>query len=370
MGALENIKNGITNSLGSGIIGLGLGTIKGIMQGDMQNNYAKKLAEKQQEIARQNALDKWSLEKASMQKAGINMSVMNGMQPTAIQQGMPTQGINNEANTPSLADGEQQMSQANVNKTEEQKNEEFLKQAEDYWASETKQRLANAQLNGAQTAFTNVQSLQGDYEYRIRQGVINAYGGTSEYGKALNNMFWRRYESLGQEITESMSKVGLNQWNTQLALQKTIESQEFIKLGWYTAVANKMYQQGMLKLGQDRLEFDKNAFKSNLWFEIDKFNRSIGLEWQKFNWQKGIDAVQMQYTKTLIKNLDQERYWKPVTVLSQAFRDVAVGTSALNDSSERDEASKFKDIGIGAGAILGAAGGLAGTLGRLAMLVK
>ena len=126
----------------------------------------------------------------------------------------------------------------------------------------------------------------------------------------------------------------------------------------------------MLKLGQDRLEFDKNAFKSNLWFEIDKFNRSIGLEWQKFNWQKGIDAVQMQYTKTLIKNLDQERYWKPVTVLSQAFRDVAVGTSALNGSSERDEASKFKDIGIGAGAILGAAGGLAGTLGRLAMLVK
>lgn len=351
MGAIDNIIQGATNSIGSGVIGLGLGTLKGAIGANMSYRQAKKLAKMQNEMARQNTLDKWSLEKSAMQKAGINMSALNGMQTTAIQQATPTQNVDTNMPLPSIAEGAQQMSQANVNKTEKDKNEEFMKQAGDYWASETKQRLADAQLKGAQEAFTNVQKLTGDYEYRVRQGVINAYGGPSEYGRALNLAFWRRYESLGQEITESMSRVGLNQWNTQLAMQKTIESQEFVRIGWYNAVANKMYQQGMLKLGHDRLEFDKNAFKSNLWFEMDKFNRSIGLEFRKFNWQKGIDAVQMQYTKTLIKGEEQTQYWKPVTVLSQAFRDVCVGIGGLS----------------------GAAGGLAGALGMLskvATLIK
>lgn len=369
MSAIDNIIEGASNSLGSGAINLGLGAIKGLIQKSQQEKSAKELANFQNELARKNALDKWSIEKSSMQKAGINMAALQNMQTTAIQQATPTPIINNESNIPDIASGANNLSAAGKQKTEEELNEEFLKQSGDYWAAQTKQRLADAQLKGAQDTWTKTQEATGSYELRVRQGVINAYGGTSQYARALNQMFWKRYESLDQSITESMSKVGLNQWNTQLALQKTIESQEFIKLGWYQASTNRMYQMGMLKLGQDRLEFDKNAFKSNLWFEIEKFNRSINLDWQKFNWQKGIDKVQMEYTKTLIKNLDQERYWKPVTVLSQAFRDVSIGMGAWKGNN-RDNASKFKDFGIGAGAILGAAGGLAGTLGKLALMIK
>ena len=335
MGIIEkfgkNLGNGIANSLGSGIVGLGLGTIKGAIQKDQQENSQKEIADYNNKLARQNALDKWSLEKASMQKAGINMSAINGMQTANIPALTPAPAINNEQPTPSIAEGAKQVAETKKTETEEELNNKFIEQSGDYWSSQTAERLANAKESGAKTIWTALQTKTQDYEFAVRQACINAYGGTSEYGKAMLSKWKSTWDNIEANTKNLMSQAGLNEAKCQQAIQDTINSKEMVKIAWYNAIATKAYNMGMLHIAGDRLEFDKNSFKGQLGFEIDKFNRTLNLDFQKFNWQKGMDNVAREYQRQLIKSEEQMRFWKPIVTLSQCFRDVGIGFSAFGN---------------------------------------
>ena len=327
----KNFGNGIANSLGSGIVGLGLGAIKGEIQKDQQEDSQKKIADYNNKLARQNELDKWSLEKAAMQKAGINMATINGMQTASIPAQTPTPAINNEQPTPSITEGSKQVAETKKIETEEELNKEFLEQSGDYWASQTAQRIAQAKESGAKTIWTALQTKANDYELAVRQACINAYGGTSEYGKAILGKWKSTWDNIEANTRNLMSQTGLNEEKCRQAIQDTIASKEMVKIAWYNAITNNAYQNGLLKIQGDTLEWNKLAFKGQLGFEIDKFNRTLNLDFKKFNWQKGMDEVAKEYQRQLIKNQEQMRFWKPIVTLSQCFRDIGIGFNAFGN---------------------------------------
>ena len=325
MSAIDNIIEGATNAIGSGGIGLALGTIKGAIQSDQQKKDAKELADYQNKLARQNALDKWSIEKSAMMKAGINMAALGGMQTMNIPADVPTPQIENTQYVPPIAQGAQQIADADLKGTEEEKNKKFIENAKEYWQSVIAKNTEQAKKDASESVYKGIIGKRENLELDLKNSVVEAYGGTSAYGRRMYDQFLLEYDNMDASTKELCERAGLNAQKANEAYQNIIQSQEFIRIAWYNALVEQAYKEGIVAVENGKLQWSKELGSKQLQFEIDKFNKTYKLDLRKFEQQKWMDELTRKYQDELIKGKQIENAWLPVTLFSRAFRDVGVG---------------------------------------------